>query len=442
MSVTLVYPGISHLGFGSFGGGDIDASWIHHGLCQLAACLRQAKIPVDLIDLRAVSGWEQYEDELRRRRPALVGVSVMTVDYGPAMEAVRRAKRILPGVRTVVGGIHPTLCPQEMLEIEEIDHVITGEGEIALVELAKTVLAGRSAARQLVGTVPDLDALPYEMREVFDIQVALRHPLQPLRPPFITLITGRGCLYNCSFCQPAERSVFGRKVRRRSVEHVIGELKDLWEKYQFASILIDDDCLTEHPDWVMEFCDAYQEAGFRQKFFCQSRADIIVRREPMIRRMKEIGLAGVFIGFESGSERLLRLLRKGCKLEHNYEAAKILKRLGIQIWANIMVGIPTETKEEALATFKMLEDLDPDFFSPSFFTPHPGSDLYDWCMERDLCLIKDHASFRRNPTEAKIKGIDYTFLREQLDRANARRRVKYFLNRVKWKVNRMIPYAA
>jgi anaerobic magnesium-protoporphyrin IX monomethyl ester cyclase len=363
----------------------------------------------------------------------------MTVDYAPGVEAARRAKRILPDVRTVVGGIHPTLCPQEMLEVEEIDHVITGEGEFALVELAREVHAGRRGERQMAGTAPDLNALPYEMREVFDIQVSLRHPLQPLRPPFVTLITGRGCLYNCSFCQPAERSLFGRKVKRRSVAHVMGELEGLREKYRFASMLIDDDCLTEDPDWVMAFCDAYQGAGFHQKFFCQSRADIIVRREPMIRRMKEAGLSGVFIGFESGSERLLRLLRKGCKLEHNYEAARILKDIGVNIWANIMVGIPTETKEEALATFKMLEDLDPEFFSPSFFTPHPGSDLYDWCVERDLCLIRDHASFRRNPTEAKIKGIDYGFLREQLERAHARRRVKHFFNRVKWKVNRMAP---
>jgi anaerobic magnesium-protoporphyrin IX monomethyl ester cyclase len=441
VSVTLVYPGISKLGFGSFGGPDIDASWIHHGICQLAACLRQAEIPVDLIDLRAVSGWEQYEDELRRRRPALLGVSLMTVDYGPGVEAVRRAKRVLPGVRTVVGGIHPTLRPQEMLEVEEIDHVVTGEGEYALVELAQTLLAGRSAARQLSGAVPDLDALPYEMREVFDLQVSMRHPLQPLRSPFISLITGRGCLYNCSFCQPAERAIFGRKVKRRSVGHVIGELQELRDKYRFASMLIDDDCLTEHPDWVMEFCDAYQSAGFRQKFFCQSRADIIVRREPMIRRMREAGLAGVFVGFETGTNRLLNLLRKGCKVEHNYKAARILKKLGINIWANIMLGIPTETREDALATFKMLDDLDPEFFSPSFFTPLPGSDLYEWCMERDLCLISDHASFRRNPSEAKIKGIDYAFLNEQLKRARARRRVKFFLNRAKWKVNRMIPSA-
>ena len=106
-----------------------------------------------------------------------------------------------------------------------------------------------------------------------------------------------------------------------------------------------------------------------------------------------------------------------------------------------MLGIPTETREDALATFKMLDDLDPEFFSPSFFTPLPGSDLYEWCMERDLCLINDHASFRRNPGEAKIKGIDYAFLNEQLERARARRRMKYFLNRAKWKVNRMIPSA-
>jgi len=81
------------------------------------------------------------------------------------------------------------------------------------------------------------------------------------------------------------------------------------------------------------------------------------------------------------------------------------------IWANYMMGIPTETKEEVMDTVKMIREVDPDYFSPSFFTPHPGTDLYDYCVEHDLSLVADYDSYRRNPTEPKIKGQDYEFLK-------------------------------
>jgi len=254
-----------------------------------------------------------------------------------------------------------------------------------------------------------------------------------LPPPFVTLIAGRGCMYNCSYCQPAERYIFGRRVRRRSVTNVLAELEQLRARYRFNSFMFHDDCLTEDRDWVIEFCQSYRQAGFTQPFFCQSRADIIVKNEDMVALMAQAGLRGYLIGFESGSDRVLRFIRKGTKVWQNLKAAEICKKYGIAIWANYMLGLPTETEDEMRATIRMLKQIDPDYYSPAFYTPHPGSDLYTYCEEHDLSLITDHDSFRRNPTEVKIKGHDPAFLRWAL--AESQRRT--LSNRVRREARRL-----
>lgn len=181
----------------------------------------------------------------------------------------------------------------------------------------------------------------------------------------------------------------------------------------------------------MNFCRAYKAAGFDQPFFCQGRADIIVRHEDMVQTMVEAGLRGFFIGFESGSDRVLRFLRKGTTRKQNLEAARICRKYSITIWANYMLGLPTETEEEIMETISMLKEIDPDYYSPAFYTPHPGSDLYDYCLEHDLSLIKDHDGYRRNPDEVKIKGHDYRFLKWALKESRRRRAVNYFKRTVR-----------
>jgi radical SAM superfamily enzyme YgiQ (UPF0313 family) len=105
----------------------------------------------------------------------------------------------------------------------------------------------------------------------------------------------------------------------------------------------------------------------------------------------------------------------------NLKAAKICRKYGISIWANYMLGIPTETKEEVMETITMLKEIDPDYYSPAFYTPHPGSDLYNYCIENDLSLITSHEQYRRNPTEPKIKGVDYGFLMWALEESQRRK---------------------
>ena len=445
MRVTLVYAGITSVGFnGLFQG--MEGGWISHGLCILGACAKQEGFEVDLIDLRALKGWDDFRAQVVARRPAVIGFYMPSVNYNPVVKGIKIVKEVDPNIITMVGGPHPTAVPEEVMAEQSIDYVVTGEGEIVFVDFLKNLRNGiRPTERLLHGMHPDPDAQPIADRDLF-LDEWKRAGFTPESPevsfcdelpiPFVTIIAGRGCHYNCNFCKPVEDLIFGGKTRRRSVAHVIGELKYLRDRFHFKSFMIHDDCLTENREWVKGFCRAYKAEGFTQPFFCQSRADLVVKFEDMIKLMVNVGLKGLFIGFESGSDRVLKFIRKGTTRATNIAAADICKKYGITVWANYMLALPTETEDEIRETISMMKRIDPDYYSPAFFTPYPGSDLHAYCVEHDLSLIHDHDSYRRNPTEPKIKGHDYKFLQWAVQESQRRtlpnainRRSRYFWKR-------------
>ena len=414
MKVLLVFAGIAETGFNQTGK-RLRLVWINHGVASIASSVKKAGHDVSLIDLRQLNSWDDFKNALRRISPDVAGITMMSVDYEPATKVAETIKNIDKDIKVVVGGPHPNLAFDEVASNGNIDHIALGEGEISFVNFLKALEEKRNPPKVINGIQPDLDSLPFADRGIFG---ASEMPIDHfLRIPFVTIIAGRGCKYNCSFCQPAERLIFGSKVRRRSVDNVIEELKALREKTDFQSLMIHDDCLTEDRSWVMEFCDKYRQNKFRQPFVCQSRADIICNNEAMAKAMARAGLAMLLIGFESGNQRILSFLRKGTKVEHNYKAAEICKRHGVRVWANYMLGIPTETKEEALDTLRMIKKIKPYRASPAFYTPHPGSDLYEYCRKHGLSLIKEHKDYLRSQYSPKIRGIDYTFLRHVLEEA-------------------------
>ena len=391
---------------------------MNHGLAILSSALKRKGHEVNLIDLRRLRGWEHYRQIVTNNIGEIVGITMMSVDYNAGVAAAEIIKEIKPATKIFVGGPHPAICPEELEKLQCIDCIVKGEGEVTFPKLVEDLANGRSLPKVVEGyRLEDLDESPWADRDLFECP---EEPVVPfLEAPFVTLIAGRGCKYNCNYCQPAERLMFGQNVRRRSVTNVIDELKYLNDKYHFNSFMIHDDCLTENRDWVMEFCKQYRAEGFTQPFVAQSRADIICKHRDMVEALCKSGLKLFIIGFESGSDRVLKFLRKGCTRQQNLEAARICKKFGIKVWANYMLGLPTETKKEVLETLSMLERIKPYHCSPAFYTPHPGSDLFDIGKKMGIHLITNHNSYRRGTYEPKIKGPDYQFLAKILSKSIA-----------------------
>lgn len=416
MKIALVFPGITIDGFAKDDARP-KTGWIHHGLCYISSSLKAEGHQVSLIDLRQLSGWGELPGILTRVKPDIAGITMMSVDFDPAVKAAEIIKKTLPGVKIVAGGPHPTIAGPELEKIDPIDYIFQGEAELTFPKLVEDIKNGAAKNKYVRGEAPDLDKIGLPDRGLFTV---LEAPIVPfLKMPFVTAIAGRGCVYNCNFCQPAERLIFGRTVRRMHPERFVDELRLTKEKAGLNSLMIHDDCLLEDTGWVERFLKLYSDRKIGKPFVCQARADIIVKHKSLIARMKKRGLAMLLVGFESGSQRMLNFLRKGTTVDQNYKAAAILRRLGVRVWANYMFGIPTETSVDVAETVKFIKAVKPYVASPAFYTPHPGSDLYEYCLKNDLSLIKTHEDFRRNPDSPKIKGIDYGPLRKALEETTA-----------------------
>ena len=407
MNILLIYPGLVE-GFNSFQRG---SNWFNHGVGIISALLKKEGYPVRYLDCRTLTGWEDVETRIRAEHFDIALISTATVDFDPARRISKIIKTKDPAIPVMVGGPHPTLMTEETAEAPEFDYIFTHEAELTLPRMLKNLSA---ASRITKGEMPpDLDVLPFVDRSF--APEGETPWFAGLERPYFSVTASRGCLFNCAFCQPAERAVFGNTVRKRSVDNVLDELELLSTKYGLRSFMIHDDCFTQYRPWVEEFCDKKQKRGLKQPFVCQSRSDIICRNPDLMQRLRESGLAWVLIGFESGSDRVLQFIRKGATAAQNIEAARICRKLGIRIFANYMFGLPTETREEMRQTARMMRIIRPDAHSPSVFTPAPGSDLYAYCRDNELSLINSSEGYRRNAASgAKIKGVDYAFVERMI----------------------------
>ena len=412
MHVTLIFPGVSLPGFDSFKKKPtIDANFIDHGLASVSASAKVRGHTVDLIDLRALRGWEHFRAEVRRRTTRVWGLTSWSLHYPDVVRAIRILKEEHDDAIVVVGGVHATVQTRQVAANHLIDHVITQEGEITFPRLLDRLAAGEPADRILVGESPDLDEIPWVDRDLFDISGELVTPMVSSLPtPFVTLNAGRGCPFKCNFCQPAERAVFGNRARMRGQRSVVDELRFLKGRFRFRSWMAHDDLFFINHRWTREFCAQYRAAGFTEPFICQMRADLICRYADVVREMAEAGLAWAMIGFESGSQRILDLFEKGTTVEENLRAAGICRDYGVKIWANVIFGAPTETRAEVMDTVRMIWRIAPDHLSSSFFTPTPGSGMGEVLEEQGLTVVDPFSGSCRTPNAAKIRGVDYAWL--------------------------------
>ena len=389
---------------------------------------------------------EKLSQDLKKLKPDIVGVSLLTPDAERAKVIAKTVKEYDPKIPVIFGGVHPTIMPEEVLKDKNVDFVVIGEGEITAVELVKTIEKkgdirkvkgiGFRENNKIIKTEPrpyieDMDTLPIPDRELLPIKRILKvRPFFPLPYPYLDIIGCRGCFFNCAFCQPTLKKVFGLMVRKRSPENMIKELKFLKAKYGIRGIVFSDDTLISDKKWTMRLCDLMIQEKLKIKWFCNARINLMDRE--VMKKMKEAGCIGFVLAIESGNNRVRnKILNKGVSKEQIYNAFRLSKELGFVTQANIMIGSPTETEEELNESVELIKQIDPDEMNTSFTTILPHT--YLWYKHSDLLDIYNWELYNLDvpkqilsniPVEKKIKVR--TFLMKNYGRFGKSGRKKFF----------------
>ncbi len=333
--------------------------------------------------------WRRLAGIVKQASPTAVGLSYLTPSKMVVERIAGLIKEIDPDIKIIAGSSHPTFCPEEVMQNPDIDFVVRGEGEIPLLSLVKELKKdspkwdtvqgihyrdrdGRLQDNLGVDLIKNLDELPFLARDLMlncDYNVYRDH----------SMVSARGCPYTCTFC--ADRRLWGGRVRRRSVDNVIKELKHLKDTYKVNLVDFVDGTFTFDRKYMQEFCNAMIDNDLGIRWRCTARYDNLDR--DLLKLMKRANCSGLYFGLESGSNRLLKLMDKKMAVEDNIKMSKMVYDSGILSATSILLGLPGETREEMEATLKLMREVKTDIFDINSYVPLPGTPLYDSMSEED-----------------------------------------------------------
>jgi len=402
--------------------------WQDHGLGLLRTILHQNGVMTDLLSTRACTSWEELEAQLTGYEVLIMNVRSYT--FPVAYRSAQIFKKVNPQGMILTGGMHATVALDEMEAIPEFDRICQGPGESIIVDLVKDP---RSFPRVILGVGaksmaewPMIDRTLWPKPASKKLTRKFNWPLEPEcgwgPGPVVTLLTRRVCPWQCVFCN---ENSYIPNMGRRPVEMVIDELNYLDNKYGVGSLVIHDSMFFQNPSWLEEWMEKYPRKAKRAwPYWAAARADTVRQWPELFEALvKETNWDTVSIGFESGSDRVLKILNKECTEEDNYFTIDLLTRIGDEMerqgkkppvfWSNIMLGIPGETPEDAFKTMRMVKYTKRILPSISFYAPYPGSALgHQLIAEGKSLMTKEN--YHRFPDDEKVKGIDYAFYRELL----------------------------
>jgi radical SAM superfamily enzyme YgiQ (UPF0313 family) len=402
--------------------------WQDHGLGLLRTILHQNGLDTDILSTRQFTRWDDLQPKLHGYEMMIMNVRSYT--FPVAFRAAQLFKAVNPNGLILAGGMHATVALDEMEAIPEFDRIVQGPGENTIVELVRDphafprVILGQGA--KSMADWPMMDRTLWPKPASWKLARKFHWPLEPEcgwgPPPVVTLITSRVCPWQCVFCN---ENSYIPNMGRRPVEMVIDELNYLDKKWGVGSVVIHDSMFFQNPSWLEEWVEKYpRKARKVWPYWAAGRADTVRQWPELFEALvKETNWDTVSIGFESGSDRVLKIINKECTEEDNYFTIDLLSRIGDEMeaqgrkapvfWSNIMLGIPGETPEDAFKTMRMVKYTKRILPSISFYAPYPGSALgYQLIAEGKSRMSKEN--YHRFPDDEKVVGVDYQFYRELL----------------------------
>jgi len=331
----------------------------------------------------------------------LVMITATTSQYNDGLRYAREAHE--KGKPVVMGGAHASFTYEEILATGAVDYVVIAEGEATAVELAGAIREHgrnfdpsriRGIAWRDDGAVrkseprpfiEDIDTIPIPDRSLLNIEAYKRTKLEK-RHSATTMITSRGCPYDCSFCVATKLT--GKRWRKHSVDRVIREMKEIVDVYGFEGVFFSDDNFSVDMERIRQLCTAIIREKLQVRWWCMSRSDTVVRNEKDIALMAESGCGTVFLGIESPDDKVLAAYHKKSTADTSRRAVEILQANGIRVQGSFILGGPTETVRDIRRTVAYACGLNPKIGQFSLLTPYPGTricrelgdrvDLGDW----------------------------------------------------------------
>lgn len=392
------------------------------GLLYLGAVLRKNKHTIRLIDM--VFDSFRKVDKVALDTNLFI-FSTTSILFRRSVDISRRIKKINSKAICIIGGPHSTVDAEGCLKAG-FDYAFYGEGEKTIIDFINTLEKGNfkdvkglvyKKGGKIIKNKPqdfvDINAIPFPARDLWDYDKYFKTGTTE-----IGMIATRGCPYNCFFCQPMVRNLFGSKMRIRLPKNVVDEIGQIAKKYGYlfkdkVKIWFKDSTFTfVGIKWLQEFRDLLKKRNLKIDWGCHTRVNLV--DEEILKIMKESGLTHISFGVESGSQKILNFYRKGTKVEQIIRAFDLCHKLKIRTFAYFMIGAPIETKEDLDLTWKLIKRIKPDGLDMFTTTPYIGNDLYNYVVSNDLVIKKkaDEVCCMKDEFMIKVKYLTNEDLRK------------------------------
>ncbi len=358
------------------------------GIGYIAQALNDNSIIYEYFDMRIADSFGKLKRRLALFNPDLIGFSMSSLGYKKTYSILSRIKELMPTVKIVVGGYHPTTLKEKVLEgCAAIDFAVIADGENSIIELCQGIqplaeikgLVFREG-KNIVFTgerlpVKNLDELKFPKYDKFNMEKYSKQ---------IPIISSRGCVFHCTFCP---NGYLARTYRTRSVGDFVDEI-EYWYRRGIRQFAIDDDNFTLDKERSLRICDEIDKRGLKDLFIrCSNgiRADT-VDRELML-ALKRVGVREVGFGVESGSDRVLQTLKKGEDLQQIEYAIGLACELGFDVKLFFLIGTPFETRADIESSIQLARKYPVSLVNFNNPIPYPGTELFDYLETNQMFVV-------------------------------------------------------
>ncbi len=381
----------------------LNSAWIHGrrlpplGIAYIAANLEKAGFEVQILDnylLEKPVG--EIKQIIKKFNPEIVGIACSAATYGRCIETAKSIKEVSPSCKIVAGGPHPSCMPESMLQHPEIDYVVLGEAEQAMLDLSIKITKGEESSianisgiafkakgkivRNAQKFINDLDNVPFPARHLLPMDLYGREIEYLDVAPVDTMNVVRGCPYSCAYCDVQE--IWGHQCRAFSPVRVVAEIEHMVKNYGSKGIYFVGDNFTINKKRTIELCRLMKEHKLDIEWVCDTRVDLLSHE--LLNEMKDAGCRTIWFGVESGSPRILEKISRGVDLQQVESAFKLCRNEGIRIACSFLIGIPGETISDMKSSLKFAKKLNPDWCRFNTFLSYPTNKLYNEIMQNRL----------------------------------------------------------